>query len=85
MFAKAKPNNQLSNLLCMIFVLFFVRSPFSRELNLKELLADFREANEILLKSKRKKILGVISLFAITQSSREERPEYRKTRRIRSR
>ena len=36
-----------------------------------------------MLKSKRKKVLGVISLlFVITKSSREESPEYRQTRKL---
>ena len=59
------------------------QKPFSPELNLEELLGDFREANEIVLKSKGKKILGVISLlFVITKSRREESPEYRQTRKL---
>ena len=53
-------------------------------MNLEELVGDFREVrNEIVLKSKRKKILGVISLsFVITKSRREESPEYRQTRKL---
>ena len=59
------------------------QEPFPPELNLEELLGDFREANEIVLKSKGKKILGVISLlFVITKSRREESPEYRQTRKL---
>ena len=39
--------------------------------------------NEVVSKSKRKKILGVILLlFVITKSSREESPEYRQTQKL---
>ena len=59
----------------------FSQEPFSPELNLEELLGDFREVSERdSVEVERKKILGVISLlFVITKSRREERPEYRNT------
>ena len=41
----------------------FSQEPFSPELNLEELVGDFREVSQRVLKSKRKKILGVISLL----------------------
>ena len=57
----------------------FSQEPFSPELNLEELLGDFREVSE----QDRKKILDVISLlFVITKSRREESPEYRQTRKL---
>ena len=62
----------------------FSQESFSTELNLKELVGDFREVSERdSVESKRKKILGVISLwFVITKSRRQEGPEYRQTRKL---
>ena len=62
----------------------FSQEPFSPELDLEELVGDFREVSERdSVEVEKKKILGVVSLlFVITKSRREESPEYRQTRKL---
>ena len=62
----------------------FSQKSFSPELNLKELVGDFREVSERdSVVVEKKENLGVISLrFVITKSRRQESPEYRQTRKL---
>lgn len=64
----------------------FSQEPFSPELNLEELVGDFREGSERdSVEVEKKQNPGrniVVVLFVITKSRREESPEYRQTRKL---
>ena len=63
----------------------FSQESFSPELNLKELVGDFREASErdsVEVEKKENPGRNIALWFVITKSRRQESPEYRQKRKL---